>query len=243
VVAQESLTVLTYNVYNHHAGDSAFSGRTNALIEVITRVQPDVVCIQEAPSTGFLRLLAAHLTQQQRRYMRVACTEMLRPDGWSEHIGIIHPGTGRAATVHHAPTGERIGISIHLANANLALASVHLNPHHAETRHQQAARLGGELPGDCPTLLCGDLNAVPGGGTLGVLSARFQPLAPDSSIKATFPTPLRADLAGNPGVVLDHILGRAVEVDSWGVAGNESIGGVWPSDHLAVWARVRPEAG
>jgi endonuclease/exonuclease/phosphatase (EEP) superfamily protein YafD len=91
-------------------------------------------------------------------------------------------------------------------------------------------------------LLCGDLNAVPGGGTLATLATQLQPLAPDSSVRSTFPTPLRADLAGHPGAVLDHILGRGVVVVEWGVAGDEPIDGIWPSDHLAIWARVRPVA-
>ena len=238
----EALTVLTYNVYNHHSGDSAFANRVDAIVEVIVDTRPDVVCIQEAPSTGFLRALAAQLTRDQKRYMRVACTEMRRPDGWTEHIGIIHPGTGRTATVHSAPTGEHIGISVHLAGANLTVASVHLNPHQAETRHGQATRLSDELPESGPLILCGDLNAVPGGGTLATLSTRLQTLAPDSSITSTFPTPLRTELAENPGAVLDHILGRGLVVEASGIAGNEPIGGIWPSDHVAIWARIRSEA-
>ena len=240
VVANESLTVLTYNVYNHHAGETAFSNRMRAIIAVVTSAKPDVVCIQEAPSTGFLRMLGAHLSREQRRYMRVACTEMRRPDGWVEHLGVIHPGTTRTATVHAAPSGENIGIAVHVVGTNLTVVSTHLNPHHADTRHAQAARLCDELPPHGPVLLCGDLNAVPGGGTLATLVTQLRPLAPDASLRSTFPTPLRADLGGNPGAVLDHILGRDVEVEEWGLAGDEPIGGTWPSDHLAIWARVRP---
>lgn len=234
----ESLTVLTYNLYNHHDGESAFANRIEALAATIADTTPDVVCLQEAPSTDFLRALAAFLSHRQKRALRLACTEMRRPDGWSEFLAIIHPGTTRAARVHAAPTGEHVGISVATAALGITVINAHLDPHSPGARHAQAGVLLRALPQSGPVLLCGDLNGTPGGETLSLLQTRLSALAPPPGVERTYPTGLRTDMAGTAGLVLDHILGRDMRVEACGLAGDEPVGGAWPSDHVAVWAKV-----
>lgn len=239
-MAGHTLTILTYNVYNHHEGDDAFAARRSALMETIASAEPDVVCLQEAPSTEFLRSLMVFLSRRQDRYLRLACTEMRRADGWTEHLAVIHPGTARTATVHASPSGEHIGISVLVAaGAGVRVASVHLNPHDADLRRAQAARLAEELGTGGATIVGGDFNATPGGKTLAALSGSLSHLAPADGVASTFPTGMRTDMADAPGGVLDHLFGRGVAIEDWGVVGDEPVRGRWPSDHAGVWARVR----
>ncbi len=243
LVAGQSLKILTYNVYNHHEGDHAFATRQHALMETIAEVEPDVVCLQEAPSTAFLRSLVAYLSKRQERHLRLACTEMRRADGWNEHLAVIHPGTARAATVHTSPSGESVGVSVLVAaGPGLRVASVHLNPHDAELRRAQAARLSQELGEGGATVLAGDFNATPGGKTLAALSETLCHLAPDGRVASTYPTAMKTGPEGAPGGVLDHLFGRGVTLEEWGLCGNAPVDGRWPSDHAGVWARVRLDA-
>ncbi len=234
----ESLTILSYNVYNHHEGSAAFEHRARAIMNVIAEAGADLVCVQEAPSPEFLRWLAAELTQRQRRHMRVACTEMRRPDGWTEHLGIVHPGTMRVASVHAAPTGEHIAISIQVPRPALTIVSAHLNPHSAETREAQARQLLAELRAAGPLVVCGDFNASRDDLAMIVLTTELEPLAPAPGVARTFPTALRSDLPGGGGGVVDHILGRGVVVEASGIVGDAPADGMWASDHVAVWARL-----
>lgn len=243
MMAGSELTILTYNIYNHHEGENAFAHRQQLVMETISSVAADVVCLQEAPSTAFLRALVDYLSRRQERHLRLACAEMRRTDGWREHIAVIHTGTARAATVHLSPTGESIGISVAVASGQgVRIASVHLNPHDAELRRAQAARLAGELGGEGATVVAGDFNATPGGRTLAAFEDSMRYLAPADGVTSTFPTAMRADSGGAPGGVLDHILGHGVGIDDWGVAGDAPVSGRWPSDHLGVWARIRLDA-
>jgi endonuclease/exonuclease/phosphatase family metal-dependent hydrolase len=233
----DPIRILTYNIYNHRGDDERdFAARFDALASVILDVAPDVVCLQEAPDTASVRRLTAALVQRQRRAMFAACTEMVRPDGWREHLAIIHPGTRSVAKTHSAATGERIAIAVTLAASGVTVVNTHLNPHSGEVRHAQAEGLLGLLPERGAVVLCGDLNATPGGGTLGVLGSVLTPLAPDPAGDPTFPTGLRGETEGAPPAILDHILGRGLVVESAGLAGAQRVGGVWPSDHVGVWA-------
>ena len=107
-MAGEPIVVLTYNVYNHEGGEGDFAKRFATIAQLITELAPDVVCLQEVPSPEPARRLAALLSKRKQWAMRVACTEMKRPDGWREHLAIIHKGTMRAAWQVAAPTGEPV---------------------------------------------------------------------------------------------------------------------------------------
>lgn len=237
-VSAEPLLVLTFNVFNHAEGEAAFAGRMGAISDLILGLAPDVVCLQEVPNPDVARAFAFGLSQRKEWAMRVALTEMRRPDGWREYLAIIHPGTAAAARTIAAPTGEHIGIAVTLAASKVTVVSAHLNPHSAEARHAQARCLLDALPGNGPALLCGDLNAAPGGGTLKLLEGKLDLLAPDTGGPPTFPTGLRTEIQGEPAI-LDYILGRAVAMEERGIAGADEVNGRWASDHAAVWARVR----
>jgi endonuclease/exonuclease/phosphatase family metal-dependent hydrolase len=238
-VPGEPILVLTFNLYNQAEGDAAFGGRFGAISDLILGLAPDVVCLQEVPSPDVARMLALGLTQRKQWAMRVAATEMRRPDGWREHLAIIHTGTMAAARTIAAPTGEHVGIGLTLSPSRLSIISAHLNPHSAESRHEQARALLAALPANGPAIVCGDLNATPQGGTLSALREKLTVLAPAQDSPPTFPTGLRTGTDAQP-VVLDYILGRDVDVEATGSVGAEPVNGRWASDHTGVWARIRP---
>lgn len=236
-MADEPIVVLTWNILNHHEGDAGFTRRFGVIARLILDLAPDVVCLQEVPSPEAARKLAALLSERKRWAMRVACTELRRPDGWHEHLAIIHRGTMKTASRVAASTGEHIAIGLTLAGSGLTINSVHLNPHSAEVRHEQAATLRDALPRTGPLLVGGDLNAAPNGGTLAVLREELECLAPEEGSPPTFPTPLREGNAPPPAI-LDYILGRGVRVLESGLVGAEAVEAIWASDHAGVWARV-----
>ena len=87
-------------------------------------------------------------------------------------------------------------------------------------------------------MICGDFNAIRSGETCRILGERLTHLAPAEG-QVTFPTAIRTDIAEPSPVALDHIFGSHVELEESGLIGDEPRNGVWLSDHVGVWARLR----
>ena len=236
----ETLRILTFNVLNEPATPGAFEARFDAITQLVVGLEPDVVCLQEMPNGEFVVRLTGLMVQKQHRAMFSACTRLERPDGWSETLAIIHPGVRRVARRVVSPNGARIGIGVTLAATGLNVFSVHLNPADAELRHAEAAAIIEALPvATLPVVVCGDFNAIPGGGTMRLLEERLQHLAPGAETERTFPTGIDGKYKDIDGVVFDHILGHGVEMLTSDLIGAEQVKGKWASDHIGVWATVR----
>jgi endonuclease/exonuclease/phosphatase family metal-dependent hydrolase len=233
----DPLRVLTYNILNENQGEGAFDRRFGTIAALVLDLKPDVVCLQEAPDTASVRRLVAMMVERQQRAMFVALTKMEQADGWQEYLAIIHPGTRAVATRQTAPSGERVAVSLKLAASNISVTTTHLNPFSSEARHAQAASILASLPDDGPAMLCGDLNAAPTGETLKLLQTKLEVLAPNLAGPPTFATGLRKEPAS---VILDYILGRGLKAVDAGLVGDRQVNGIWPSDHIGVWADVVP---
>jgi endonuclease/exonuclease/phosphatase family metal-dependent hydrolase len=234
-------TLATFNVWCDGEGPHAFEARRRLIAETIASVRPDIVCLQEAPDAEFVRDLTDYLMRVQKRVLRAACTRFVGADGWVEYLAVIHTGTNRVATRVEGPGGERFAIAIDLLQPRLRLFTVHLDALSAQYRLAEADRVATLLQDGGPVVVAGDFNEQRDGAAVQALCPPLEHLAPDpAEVRSTFPTEARGEAARN-GNVRDHILARGVAVVESGVAGAGPSNGIWPSDHLMVWARLSVE--
>lgn len=234
------LTVMTYNLYGSGEGELAFERRVNLVADTIAGVNPDVLCLQEVPSAQFLRALMAMFMRRLGKTMRVATTEVERADGAAYRVAVMHPGTRRVASWLRTEAGLRVGIEVALGSPQVAVVCTHFDSKDPELRAAQAAVVGARAERAPAMLVCGDFNAELGSAELAAVAAHLEQLAPAEGVEYTFPTGLRPDQAERERAVYDLVLGRGLEVTDSGVVGLEANeGGLWPSDHAGVWARLK----
>lgn len=228
------LTVLTWNV--RHLRDDA-----HAVASVLRALDPDVVCLQEAPRSLRWRSRLSALARES---------------------GLLYAGGGRTAgdsallahlrvdvlethemRLPRRPRLHQRGLAlavVRCAGAQVAVGSVHLGLD-ADERVSHAAellRIFGTL-GPLPAVLGGDFNEPPGAPAWSVLSRRFRDAAHEvGSPSAQAPTfPARRPRSRIDAVLVDE----GVAVDDCGVPALPP--GCPPydraSDHLPVLARLR----
>lgn len=127
------------------------------------------------------------------------------------------------------------------------IANTHLEAYGDEIRTAQAKQLAGALDGSkIPLVVMGDLNSDPSkdGAQAEAAKALLQ-IGTSSAFPAPVPTCCQAEKLNNQTSELsqwiDHILIRDLSATGQGVTGNKSsdrIGGLWPSDHAGVWAKL-----
>jgi endonuclease/exonuclease/phosphatase family metal-dependent hydrolase len=132
------------------------------------------------------------------------------------------------------------------------VATTHLESFSDTSQVAQGAELGGALVvGTTPTILLGDLNSrADGTGTethaallgVGFKDAWSQVHANDVGLTCCHGEDLR-ELGGPFYSRIDYVLlkngFRAVAAGIVGQRPSDRLGGLWPSDHAGVWARVR----
>lgn len=238
-MADNAITILTYNIYDQPDGPFAFEKRINLLAETIAGVNPDVICLQEVPSDQFLRALTAFLHRKTGRALRVATTVVPREGGRDFRVALFHPGTRRTAKRLQTEDGKCFGVEVMVTTPALTVVSAHLESTTSEARIAQAEALVSATEDYGALVVCGDLNAAPGSPEFAVIEGSLSRLAPSAEVSHTFPTGLRPEHAKREPAVFDHILGRGVTVLASGVVGDApSEDGLWPSDHAGVWATV-----
>lgn len=238
-MVDNAITILTYNIYDQPDGPFAFEKRINLLADTIAGVNPDVICLQEVPSDQFLRGLTAFLHRKSGRALRVAMTVAPRDGGRDSRVALFHPGTRRTAKRLQTDDGQRFAVEVQVTTPALTVVSAHLESSGSDARIAQAEALVAATEGNGALVVCGDLNATPGSPELAVMERSLSRLAPSAEVGQTFPTGLRPEHAKRKPAVLDHILGRGVTLIASGVAGDgPGSDGLWPSDHVGVWATL-----
>jgi endonuclease/exonuclease/phosphatase family metal-dependent hydrolase len=207
-----------------------------ALARVISSVEPDVVCVQEAPRMLRWRSLCAQLARRS---------------------GLVVVGGGRAAganlilstlAVDVDETEDvlfskdrglhRRGTSVallRLAGSRFAVAGTHLDGvaeprlRHVRELHAAVQRC---VPDDVPTVIAGDINDHPGSAPWTELAAR----RPDAFATAGTGSPFTSE-AGNPRQTIDGIfVDSRITVTSARVVDHPDV--AMASDHLPVLAEL-----
>lgn len=226
-----TLRVLTYNI-------RSLRDDTTAVVRVLRRLEPDVVCLQEAPRLGRWRIKVAALARR---------SGLFYVGGGPLTGSTVILSSLRAAVVEVAqcsftrtPGLHRRGAvlaRLRIDGSNVAVTSIHLGLDSEERlRHlAELRKLLGHRP-DVPHVVAGDLNEPPGKPVWQDLSASFTDgwaVAPAGG-ELTFP-------AAHPRHRIDAVLvSPEVEVLSCGVPDDIDSTTDYPraTDHRPVLATL-----
>ena len=238
--ATQVLRVLTYNVHSCRGTDRRHDPARIA--DVIAGCAPDVIALQELDvgraRTGGIdqaNVIAEHLKMQAHFHPALHVEE----EKYGDAILTALPSRLiRAAALPSIgePRGA-IWIEINLAGEVLQVINTHFGLRRRERVEQAAALLGPDWLGnlqcrDHPTLLVGDLNAIPSSPAYRLLAQRLRAAQPAGTrrIKPTFPTRF-------PFLRLDHVFANIkLQVTDLAVIDNPLARRA--SDHLPLLATV-----
>ncbi|GAA4610973.1 endonuclease/exonuclease/phosphatase family protein [Actinoallomurus liliacearum] len=214
-----------------------------ALVRVVRRLRPDILCVQEAPRFQLWRYRRRWLAR--RAALVPVALRRGRVAGLQLYAGArataLH---GRHRLLSPVPDMHQRGLALALfevGGVRLVAASVHLDLA-AEPRRRHAAEIIEELDRvraetGAPVVVAGDVNEESGGAAWDLLAERFQDAG------ATAPYGLRETFsAANPtrridGVFADH----GIEVLRCGVPDDPELLTDYPAatDHRPVLAELR----
>ena len=231
-------TVVTFNL---HGMRERWWRREPLIVRELAELRPDVICLQEAATWSLqARRLAWRLSRVTgTRYH----TSQARKRGWRglfEGLAILSRrplsedewlALGREGRI-----AQRVVVEVD--GEHLVIANTHLE-HRRNTemiRRSQAMSLARWLESqDEPIVLAGDFNDTPESGALQALTVGFR-----SAHRALEPALAGTYSASSPSRVIDYILVvERVEVVEAGTCFAEPVDGVWLSDHVGLWARMR----
>jgi endonuclease/exonuclease/phosphatase family metal-dependent hydrolase len=163
-----TLRLLTYNVRSMR-DDRAALGR------VISSVEPDVVCVQEAPRFLRWRSLCAELARRSGLVVvgggRPAAANLILCNLRVDVVSTAAVRFSKDARMHQRGTAIAV---LRLAGATFAVAGTHLDlAEEPRLRHvvELDRAIAAHVPADVPVLVAGDLNDRPGSRTWAAVSA------------------------------------------------------------------------
>ncbi|GAA4625505.1 endonuclease/exonuclease/phosphatase family protein [Actinoallomurus vinaceus] len=212
-----------------------------ALVRVVRRLRPDILCVQEAPRFLFWR----------RRRIWLARRAALVPVVLKRAAGLqLYAGpratnaNGRHRLLSPVPGLHRRGLALGLfeiRGVRLLAASVHLDlateprRRHAEEVADELDRVRAET--GAPVVVAGDINEQPGGPAWDLLAGRFQ----DAGATAPYGLP-ETYSAANPSRRIDGVFAdEGIEVLRCGVPDDPDLLADYPAatDHRPVLAELR----
>jgi endonuclease/exonuclease/phosphatase family metal-dependent hydrolase len=224
-----TLRLLTYNVRSMR-DDRAALGR------VISSVEPDVVCVQEAPRFLRWRSLCAELARRSGLVVvsggRPAAANLILCNLRVDVVSTADVRFSKDARLHQRGTAIAV---LRLAGASFAVAGTHLDVVE-EPRLRHVAELdraiAEHVPAGVPVCVAGDLNDRPGSRTWAAVSAvRADAFAATGAASAFTST------AANPHQTLDGIfVDPGITVTSARVVEHPDAAAA--SDHLPVLAEL-----
>jgi len=230
------LSVVTLNLRGVH---DRWWKREPLVVRELAALRPDVVCLQEAATWCLqARWLAWRLSRATGDRYRV---RQARKRGWKgifEGVAIVSRfPLDRPAVLGIGGSGRVAQRAVIRAGGGLLVANTHLEhrSHNSELRRRQVRRIVAWLgTSELPRVLCGDLNDVPDSPALSELAADWRTAHPAGE------APVYTSPAHEPKRLIDYIMVvEGVEVLEAGVCFDQPSGGVWPSDHAGLWARLR----
>ncbi len=215
---------------------------------------PDIALLQEvARPDEQAHALAATLGRATGRGYTVCLTALTRADGWQEGLAILSRFPVVAAGDLEPPGSARVcqHARLDVDGRLLDVYNAHLDPRSSERRIRQAEVIMHRMMEPTPAqgvLLGGDLNAIPEGGAVGLLTAHLR-----SAYRAvhgnepdhTFPTPLRERVRRRIGsMTFDYLLYSPrtltpVSADLAFTSPAPDDLALYPSDHYGLVADLR----
>lgn len=232
-----SLTVASLNLRGVH---DRWWKREPVIVRGLAGLEPDVICLQEA-ATWCLQAhwLAWRLRRATGRRYRAFHTPKRGFRALFEGVAIVTDLQVRARGSTGLGGDGRVaqGVLLAVEGGRLVVVNAHLSHRSAREalRAGQAARvLAWAFRRGRPGVLAGDLNDVAGSPALQALAPALRPAfeAVGAAVPPTSP-------AWSPRRAIDHLLVTSqVAVVEAGTFLDRAEGGVWPSDHIGLWARL-----
>jgi endonuclease/exonuclease/phosphatase family metal-dependent hydrolase len=222
--------------------------RRPRLVAALAEANPDLIALQEVCSSdeqdNLTELLSALSTATGRTYHVARTTTHRAWDTYHEGLAVISATPIDAQRVLELPSNRlpRAAVMIRTQTAlgPLAFASTHLNAEveEAPARGRQADAIRAALDGWAPgtlRLVAGDFNEGPNGpATGGMVGGGYADLwarAHPDDLGATFP-------AHAPETRIDYLFVQPAPVVLEVQRFLHAVDGVYPSDHLGIWARI-----
>lgn len=208
------------------------------MVAGLAKLAPDVICLQEAATWCLqARWLAWRLSRRTGRRYHVSQARKAGYRGIFEGLAVLSASPaeskGRLRLGAQGRVAQRVRLS---AGGRPVVANVHFDHRGSgsDNRASQARRVVRWLGASAPLVLCGDLNDQPDSPALAVLGEHYRSAHVEFGfeVKGTAP-------AWEAGRVIDYILvSPGMAVVEAGVFLDSPVNGVWPSDHVGLWARL-----
>jgi endonuclease/exonuclease/phosphatase family metal-dependent hydrolase len=228
------LTIATLNLRELH---DRYWKREPLLVAGLRALDADIVCLQEAMTfCAQARLLAWRIGRHGGPRYLVYGARKAGFEGLLEGIALLSRQPLRDHRRVVFGHGRRVAQSACEPNG-LRVVNTHLE-HGADDvpRVRQVQQLLQLSDASGPVVLAGDLNATSDSPAMAPLSGRFR----SAYAVVHGREPGHTAPSWGPGRAIDHILvSPEVEVLEAGTALDAPVNGVWPSDHVAVWAKLR----
>ena len=225
--------VLSYNIYHGETVNAEKQFDLDLLAKVIMDSKPDLVALQEVDFKTN-RVLKMDLVTELglRTKMQAIFGKAMTYDGGEYGEGILSKYSFSSSNNHPLPAREgkepRAALEVNVvigSGDTIRFVGTHLDHTKDETdRMNQARRLNEIFTQDSiPTILAGDLNAVPDSKTMSILFSEWR-----ASSEANVPTAP----AKNPKSKIDYVLFRPAHL--WRVIETKVIDEEKASDHRPV---------
>ena len=239
------LTVVTFNIW-HDMGD--WPARRTLVIEALRAMDPDVIALQEVlqddglpnQAEDIARALGGYSVHfvsvdppdQARRYGNAILTR----------LPVLESGERRLRPLEDSRTLATVRVSVDGRPVQIAATHLHHTPEGGAMRASQINDVLDdiELGAYAPVILLGDFNASAEAPEFAPVRRRFtdalRAVNPAAAARSTLVT-----AHGHRSERIDHVFVETGRFDvlSADLAADEPIAGVWPSDHVAVVARLR----
>lgn len=228
------LTVATFNLRGIH---DRWWRREPLVVRDLARLRPEVICLQEAATWCFqARWLAWRISRASGLRYRVRQARKGGWEGFSEGIATLSRLPFDRPEIRDLG-GNRVALRVRVrAGEGLTVTNTHLEHRNeaSETRRRQLDRLASWAQTPGPQVIAGDLNDIPGSPALAGVQTTFRLAhSAERGLAGTWPS-------WDPRKVIDYILvGEGVEVLQAGRFADRPAAGVWPSDHVGLWAKLR----
>lgn len=239
------LTVVTFNIW-HDMGD--WPARRPLVIAALRDMDADVIALQEVLQDADLPNQAEDIARALGGYsvhfVSVDPPEQARRYGNAvlTRLPVMETGEGRLRPLEDSRTLAMVRVSVNGRPVQIAATHLHHTPEGGAMRASQINDVLATIAAqnNAPTILLGDFNAPADAPEFAPVLSTFT-----DALEAADPTAAaRSTLVtdhGHRSARIDHIFvqGGRFEVLSAGLAADQAVAGVWPSDHVAVVARLR----
>ena len=243
--APTELTVVTFNIW-HDMGD--WPARRPLVIEALRATDADVIALQEVlqddglpnQAEDIARALGGYSVhfvsvdppEQARRYGNAVLTR----------LPVLETGELRLRPLEDSRTLATVRVSVAGRPVQIAATHLHHTPEGGAMRASQISDALGvvDTGTDAPVILLGDFNASASAPEFSPVRETFIDALGAANPTAAARSTLVTD-HGHRSERIDHIFvetGR-FDVVSAGLAADRAVSGTWPSDHVAVVARLR----